>query len=73
MKKLLSKQWWEAAGTRAIKTFAQTFVGSVTVGMAVQDINWVTLCSVSAVAALLSLCTSIAGLPGVDDKLTKGE
>lgn len=68
MKKLLSKQWWEAAGTRAIKTFAQAFVGSITVGMAAQEINWITLCSVSAVAAFLSLCTSVAGLPEVDDK-----
>lgn len=67
MKKLWSKSWWEAAGTRAIKTFAQTFVGSITVGLAISDINWVTVASVSAVAAVFSLMTSVAGLPEVKE------
>jgi hypothetical protein len=68
MNKLWSKDWWEAAGTRAIKTFAQTFVGSVAVGMAISDINWLTVASVAAVASVLSLMTSIAGLPEVKEE-----
>lgn len=68
MNKLLSKEWWQAAGTRAIKTFAQTFVGSITVGMAISDINWLTVTSVAGVSAILSLCTSIAGLPEIKEK-----
>ena len=68
MEKLCSKSWWKAAGTRAIKTFAQTFVGSVTVGMAISDINWLTVASIAAVASVLSLMTSIAGLPEVKEE-----
>ena len=68
MNKLWSKDWWEAAGTRAIKTFAQTFVGSVAVGMAISDINWLTVASIAAVASVLSLMTSIAGLPEVKEE-----
>lgn len=71
MNKLLSKEWWRAAGTRAIKTFAQTFVGSIAVGMAISDINWLTVASVAAVSAVLSLCTSIAGLPEIEEKEEK--
>ena len=71
MNKLLSKEWWRAAGTRAIKTFAQTFVGSIAVGMAISDINWITVASVAAVSAVLSLCTSIAGLPEIEEKEEK--
>ena len=68
MGKLCSKSWWEAAWTRAIKTFAQTFVGSVAVGMAISDINWLTVASISAVASVLSLMTSIAGLPEIKEE-----
>lgn len=68
MGKLCSKSWWEAAGTRAIKTFAQTFIGSVAVGMAISDINWLTVASISAVASVLSLMTSIAGLPEIKEE-----
>lgn len=68
MNKLWSKNWWKAAGTRAIKTFAQTFVGSIAVGMAISDINWLTVASIATVASVLSLMTSIAGLPEVKEE-----
>lgn len=68
MNKLWSKNWWKASGTRAIKTFAQTFVGSIAVGMAISDINWLTVASIAAVASVLSLMTSIAGLPEVKEE-----
>lgn len=63
---MINKNWWKAAGIRAVKTFAQTAVATITVGTAIQDINWLAVASVSAVAAICSLLTSVAGLPEVD-------
>lgn len=59
------KLWIKAAAVRAIKTFAQTAVGGLAVGMAISEVNWLYLLSVSSVAAILSLMTSVAGLPEV--------
>ena len=59
----MSKQWLKAAGIRAVKTMAQTAVSMLTVGQAVLDVNWVNVLSVSAVAGVISMLTSIAGLP----------
>ena len=67
MERLISKKWWKAAGTRAIKTFAKTLVGSVAVGTTMNSIDWMTIISISGVAALLSIFTSIAGLPEVKE------
>ena len=61
-------QWLKAAGIRALKTFAQTAVGMITVGAAIADIDWAVVGSVSAVAAIASLLTSIVGIPEVDKK-----
>ena len=61
-------QWIKAAGIRALKTFAQTAVGMITVGAALSDIDWILVGSVSAVAAIASLLTSIVGIPEVDKK-----
>lgn len=61
------KKWLKAAGIRAIKTFAQTAVSMVTVGQAVMEVNWLNVLSVSAVAAGVSILTSITGLPEVKD------
>lgn len=60
-KKIL--EWIVAAGIRAVKTFAQTAVSMLTVGQAFIDVNWVAVLSVSGVAAVYSLLTSLAGLP----------
>ena len=63
-----------AALVRALRTFAQTFVGFVAVGAALSEIPWLEALSVSAVAALLSILTSIiTGLPEVDGGEKKGE
>lgn len=59
--------WWKAAGIRALKTFAQTIVGSIAVGAALDEVSWGYLISVAVVAALLSLLTSVAGLPEVKE------
>lgn len=57
------KQWIKAAGMRAAKTMAQTAVGMITVGMAMNEIAWLHVGSVALVAGILSLLTSVAGLP----------
>ena len=62
----MSKKWWKAAGIRALKTFCQTAVSMLTVGQAMLDINWMHVISVSGVACVISLLTSIAGLPEVE-------
>ncbi len=57
------KKWIKAAGIRALKTFAQTIVATITVGSAIDEVNWLNVLSVSAIAAVCSLLTSVAGLP----------
>lgn len=61
-------EWLKAAGIRAIKTFAQTMVGTIAVGAAFDEVDWLRALSVSGVACVLSLLTSLAGLPEVDKK-----
>lgn len=61
------KKFILAALVRSLRTFAQTFVGFIAVGAALEEIQWLRALSVSAVAAILSILTSIAtGLPEVD-------
>lgn len=62
--KELAKKWCIAAGLRAIRTFAQTFVAFLTVGASMADIDWKLAASVSVVAMIASILTSIAtGIP----------
>lgn len=71
---LKDKNFWKAAIVRAIKTIAQTAVSMLTVGQAVLDVDWLNVVSVSAVAGLISLLTSIAtGLPEVDADASTSE
>ena len=60
-----SKRWFKAAGVRAIKTVAQTAVATIGTAAAMGDVNWQLVVSASALAGVLSLLTSIAGLPEV--------
>lgn len=62
----MSKKWLKAASIRALKTFCQTAASMLTVGQAVLDVNWINVISVSGVACVISMLTSIAGLPEVD-------
>ena len=62
----MNKKWLKAAGVRAVKTVAQTAVSMLTVGQALLDVNWVSVISVSATAGIISVLTSIAGLPEVE-------
>ena len=59
--------WAKAAAVRAIKTFCQTALSMLTVGQAVIEVNWLNVLSVSAVAAIISILTSFAGLPEVEE------
>lgn len=61
------KKWLKAAGIRALKTFCQTAISMITVGATLTEVDWVTIGSVSLVAAILSLLTSLAGLPEVKE------
>ena len=61
-------KWLKAAGIRAIKTVAQTAVGMITVGAAMHEIDWIQIGSVALVAGVLSMLTSIAGLPEVKEE-----
>lgn len=58
-----TKQWFKAAGVRALKTFAQTAAATIGVSATLGDVNWLGVLSASVLAALLSMLTSIAGLP----------
>ena len=62
----MNMKWWKAAGIRALKTFCQTAIATIGTSAVLSEINWVTVGSASVVAALLSLLTSVAGLPEVD-------
>lgn len=59
------KEWFKAAGIRAIKTVAQTAVATIGTAVALGDVNWVLVGSASALAGVLSLLTSVAGLPEI--------
>lgn len=62
------KEWFKAAGVRAIKTVAQTAVATIGTAVAMGDVNWVLVGSASALAGVLSLLTSVAGLPEVNNE-----
>ncbi len=67
------KAWAKAAGIRALKTFAQTFASMIAVGAAVSEVDWLRALSVSGVAFVLSILTSLAGLPEVEGTTEKQE
>lgn len=63
----ITKKWLKAAGVRAIKTVAQTAVATIGTSSMMGDVNWIAVASASALAGVLSVLTSIAGLPEVKD------
>lgn len=63
----MSKKWWKAAGIRAIKTFAQAAIGTIGASVVLADVDWMVVLSASVLAAVLSMLTSVAGLPELDE------
>lgn len=68
MKTLKSKTWWKAAGIRAVKTMAQAAIATIGASTMITETNWVMVGSATAMAGILSLLTSVAGLPEVEEK-----
>lgn len=60
-------QWLKCAGIRAIKTIAQTSIAMIGTSVVMHDVNWVAVASASALAGILSILTSLAGLPEVKE------
>ena len=63
------KKWIKCAGIRAIKTVAQTMVAMIPVGISINEVSWLTVIGTSLLAGILSLLTSVAGIP----ELKEGE
>ena len=61
------KLWWKAAGVRAVKTVAQTAIALIPAAAAINEVDWVTVAGTAALAGLVSLLTSIKGLPEVEE------
>ncbi len=62
----MNKQWFKAAGIRALKTVCQTAVALIGTTLVISDVDWVTVASASVLAGVLSILTSVAGLPEVE-------
>ncbi|MDO4301799.1 MAG: holin [Clostridia bacterium] len=61
------KKWFKAAGVRAIKTMAQTAVAMIGTSVVLDDVNWIMTGSATVLAGILSMLTSVAGLPEVKE------
>ena len=66
MNKERFKKWIKAAGIRALKTVAQTAIATIGTSAVLSEVNWAVVCSAAALAGLLSLLTSVAGLPELE-------
>ena len=63
----MSKEWLKAALVRAVKTIAQTAVATIGTSMVISEVNWVMVASASVLAGVISILTSVAGLPEVEE------
>ncbi len=61
------KKWIKAAGVRAVKTVAQTAVATIGTSAVISEVDWLVVASASLLAGILSLLTSVAGLPEVEE------
>lgn len=66
--KINMKKWMKAAGIRAVKTVAQTAVAMIGTSVVIADVNWQVVVSAAVLAGVLSLLTSVAGLPEIAEK-----
>ncbi len=60
-------KWWKAALIRALRTFAQAAIATIGTAAVLSEVNWIMVLSASALAAVVSLLTSVAGLPEVEE------
>lgn len=67
MNNLFSKEWWKASLNRCIRTVAQTAIATIGTSAVMGDVNWIMVGSSSLLAGILSILTSIAGLPEVKE------
>lgn len=65
MKNITNVEWWKKAGVRAVKTMAQTAVATIGTAAAMGDVKWMQVGSATLLAGVLSLLTSVAGIPEV--------
>ena len=68
MQAIKNKDWWSAAGIRAVKTIAQTAIGTIGASTMASSVDWSVVLSASLLAGIVSLLTSLAGLPEVDQQ-----
>jgi len=61
------KTWFKAALVRAVKTMAQTAIAMIPVGVSITDVGWYAVAGTAVLAGIISLLTSLAGIPEVDD------
>ena len=66
-KKIFTKQWAKATAVRAVKTVAQTAIATIGVSAVMSDVNWIAVGSSALLAGILSVLTSVAGLPEVKE------
>lgn len=64
----MNKKWWKAAGIRSIKTIAQSAVSLIPASVMITQVDWKVIVGTSLLAGLVSLLTSVAGLPEVKDE-----
>lgn len=62
------KKWFKYAGIRALKTICQTAIAMIPVGITISEVDWITVLSTSLLSGILSLLTSLAGLPELEEK-----
>ena len=67
-KQILTRDWWRCALLTCLKTVSQTAIASIGTAVVLSDVNWLAVVSASILAGILSLLTSLAGLPELEDK-----
>ena len=70
---LTSKTWWRAAGIRALRTVAQTALATIGTTALIEEVNWIAVASASVLAGILSLLTSLSGLPELSEETAEEE
>ena len=66
MNKIFTKEWWYAAGIRALKTVCQAAIATIGTSVLITEVNWEVVLSTALTAGVLSILTSMAGLPEVN-------